>query len=299
MTTHHIFWQAPDQLTQKMPKDHAGLPVLDPPGILRSASDSLVNSKGRPALNLQHADGWKSSIKDHDKPRDDVTVQTIAQGTLVIAARASSPSNARPTSRTASFGSQAAKQQKLQLPSFHALGIANPYPNSILTPPDEHLSLNWTSSGLSRAQNTPTPSRPLHSKVCLSNTPESPLPDITIHGASSDNTTQAPVGALISPSISRGDEPGSDSSNSSTATEVPSNMPWLDQALGAVCKPSPYFRAMIWPMTKRCSASHTIGKQCHRRGPHTVPRSTPSTPPKSPRRSFSIDRHHQRPSDEF
>ncbi|KAL8801082.1 MAG: hypothetical protein Q9182_004721 [Xanthomendoza sp. 2 TL-2023] len=210
-----------------MAKNHAGLPVLDPPGILRSASDSVVNSKGRLVTGCKVVNSWKASSRDHDKPREDVTIQTIAQGTLVVAARALSPSEASVSSRTASLGTKT-KQQHLKLPSFQALGIANPYPTSILTPPEEPLLQGWTSS------TTHTLSGPLLSNGHSSNTPESPLPKNTILGASNDHTTQAAAGSLISPSIPPETKSGSDSSSSSAATEVPSNMPWLDQALGTV-----------------------------------------------------------------
>ncbi|KAL8688017.1 MAG: hypothetical protein Q9224_004993 [Gallowayella concinna] len=216
-----------------MAEDHAGLPVLDPPGILRSASDSLVNRKGRPMTGFKSVSSWKTTSRDHDKPQEDVTIQTIAQGTLVVAARALSPSKAPPSSRTASLSTKT-KQQHLKLPSFQALGIANPYPTSILTPPEEPPSQDWTSSDSLLAQTTPTASKPLLCNGNSSSTPESPLPKNTILGASNDNATQAPTVSLISPPVPAGDKPGSDSSNSSTATEVPSNMPWLDQALGTV-----------------------------------------------------------------
>ncbi|KAL8804859.1 MAG: hypothetical protein Q9200_005657 [Gallowayella weberi] len=230
-----------------MSKDHAGLPVLDPPGILRSASDSVVNSKGRLVTGCKVVNGWKATSRDHDKPQEDVTIQTIAQGTLVVAARALSPSEALGSSRTASLGTKS-KQQHLKLPSFQALGIANPFPTSILTPPEEPLSRNWTSSDSLPVQTTPTPSRPLLCNGHSSNTPESPLPKNTILGASNDDTTQAAAGSLISPSIPPEAKAGSVSSSSSAATEVPSNMPWLDQALGTVCEVRILYQAQPRPL---------------------------------------------------
>ncbi|KAL8781293.1 MAG: hypothetical protein Q9213_006068 [Squamulea squamosa] len=211
----------------------AGIPVLDPPGILRSSSDSVVNSKGRPARTVNGVDRRKSISQDHDSSREDVTVPTIAQGALVVDARAPSPARAFSKSKVPSLCPKS-KQQHLQLPSFQSLGIANPYPTSILTPPDEPVSLNWTSPELDQAHLTPTASRPAHTDVHRSSTPQSPFPHNAILGASNDNTSQAPASSLISPSVPSVQEPGSNSSNSSTATEVASNMPWLDQALGAV-----------------------------------------------------------------
>ncbi|KAL8861834.1 MAG: hypothetical protein Q9178_001703 [Gyalolechia marmorata] len=233
MTANEMFWQMPELPCPELAITNASLPVLDPPGILRSSSDSVVNGKGRPAKSFNGLDRQKSTSKQTERPREDVTIHTIAQGTLVVAARASSPSKAPSKSTTTSPASRA-KQLHLQLPSFQALGIANPYPTSILTPPDEPTSLDWTSPDLDHTQLTPTASSSVRGNGHRTNTPQSPYPQSSILGASNENSTQAPAGSLISPSVPSEQRPGSNSSDSSTATEVASNMPWLDQALGVV-----------------------------------------------------------------
>lgn len=232
MTAIDMIWQMPDQT---IPTDDASPPVLNPPGILRSSSDSVVNSKIGPGEKLLRFDGRKSTSKEHPRLRDDVTVDTIEQGTLVVAARATSPLKAPPQPKTATLAIKA-KQQHLQLPSFQALGIANPYPNSILTPPEEPTSLNWTSPDV---DHTPTASSSIRSNIRTSNARQSRVPSNSILGASNDDSTPTQatsVGSLISPSVPSEQRPGSNSSNSSTATEVASNMPWLNQALGVVCE---------------------------------------------------------------
>ncbi|KAL8728661.1 MAG: hypothetical protein Q9166_005225 [cf. Caloplaca sp. 2 TL-2023] len=175
----------------------------------------------------------ESRIEGHGKPGEDVAIQTIAQGTLVVAARAPSVPKPLLQSRSPSLGSKS-KQQNLQLPSFRELGIANPYPSNIPTPPDEPVSFDWTSPDMGHSQTTPTASTSGFRKSQKSNTPESPVPNKSIIGASNGNPTQAPVGSLISPSVPAEGEPGSSSSNSSTATQIAASMPWLEQALGAV-----------------------------------------------------------------
>lgn len=234
MTANEMIWRLPDQT---MPTDHASPPVLHPPSILRSSSDSVVNSKGGPTDKFIRFGGRKSTNKECERPWDDVTVDTIAQGTLVVAARASSPLKALPPPKTAALAIKA-KQQHLQLPSFHSLGIANPYPTSILTPPDEPTTLNWSRPDLDHTQLTPTASSSTPRNIRTSNARQSRFSSDSVLGASSQSSTprQASVGSLIPPSVPSEQNPGSDSSNSSTATEVASGTPWLDQALGVICK---------------------------------------------------------------
>ncbi|CAL8581612.1 hypothetical protein XPA_007301 [Xanthoria parietina] len=218
-----------------MPTHDATPPVLHPPGILRSSSDSVVNSKGGPAEKFIRFDGRKSTNRECERPRDDVIVDTIAQGTLVVAARASSPLKALPPPKTAALAIKA-KQQHLQLPSFHSLGIANPYPTSILTPPDEPTTLNWPRPDVDHTQLTPTASSSTPRNIRTSDARQIRFPSDSILGASSQNSTprQASVGSMISPSVPSEQNPGSNSSNSSTATEVASDTPWLAQALGVI-----------------------------------------------------------------
>ncbi|KAL8947099.1 MAG: hypothetical protein Q9222_006582 [Ikaeria aurantiellina] len=159
-------------------------------------------------------------------PKDDVAIQTQAQGTLVVAARALSPSR---TTSPANKG-----RQNLQLPSFHALGIAVPYPPTILTPPDEPAPPSWNSSLLDEASVTPTQLRLPTSDVSASTTPQAPYPNRSIRVASNQTVGQDAAASLISPSIQSGDDHKTNSSDSSTATEIASYAPWLEQALGAI-----------------------------------------------------------------
>lgn len=235
MTANETIWQLPDQT---IAADDTSPPTLNPPGILRSSSDSVVNSKKRrPAQKLIHFHDRKSTSKECPPPRDDVTVDTIEQGTLVVAARALPPSRAPSQPKIATLLTKA-KKQHLQLPSFQALGIANPYPISILTPPDEPSSLSWASSDTDHDDLTPTAANSTPSNLLTTNAHQRLFPTASIRGASNNNSTptQASVDSLISPSVPSQQQPGSNSSSSSTATEVASNMPWLNQALGTVCE---------------------------------------------------------------
>ncbi|KAL8992994.1 MAG: hypothetical protein Q9169_006674 [Polycauliona sp. 2 TL-2023] len=222
----------PEQTTAT---DDASPQILNPPGILRSSSDSVVNSKVGPPEKPMPLNDRKSITKDHQRPRDDVTVDTIEQGTLVVAARASSPLRMTLQPKVAPLSTKV-KQQHLQLPSFQALGIANPYPPTILTPPEEPTSLDWTSSDVDHSQLTPTAASSARRNVPANTTHQCLFPEGSIRAASKEDSTptQASVGALISPSVPSEQEPGSNSSSSSTATEVSSNMPWLTGALGTV-----------------------------------------------------------------
>ena len=234
MTANEVIWQLPDQT---LAADDLSPPTPNAPGILRSSSDSIVNSKRGPAKKLTQFDDRNPTGKECPPPRDDVTVNTIEQGTLVVAARALSPSRALSQPKIATLLTKP-KKQHLQLPSFQALGIANPYPTTILTPPDEPPSPSWASSDADHNHLTPTASTSIPSNLLTTNAHQSLAPSASILGASNNNSTptQASVNSLISPSVPPEQEPSSNSSNSSTATEIASNMPWLNQALGTVCE---------------------------------------------------------------
>lgn len=167
----------------------------------------------------------KGRSEDQDINHEDITIQTIGNGTLIVAMASSPNSKAIPRAKA---------KQKLQLPSFQSLGIAVPYPTSILTPPDEPSSMEWQSHDTKDSGATPKASESLPSNVQQSSTPQSPFLSNAILGASNDTPTQGPVGALISPSVPLANDPASGSSNSSTATEVPPNSPWLEGAISVI-----------------------------------------------------------------
>ncbi|KAL8648023.1 MAG: hypothetical protein Q9210_005222 [Variospora velana] len=192
----------------------------DPPGISRSSSDSVVVGSRKDMASSGLHEG-------RNIQPDDVAVQTIRQGTLVVAMRACSPS------RLPTMGSK--PRHQLQLPSFRALGIANPFPASIPTPPDEPTSLNWTPADTGSSYITTPPSiTSVPVIVQSSGTPETPLPGGLILTASNDTPTQGVVGSWGSPAVTSAQSHSSGSSNSSTATETASNMPWLDGAISAI-----------------------------------------------------------------
>ncbi|KAL8712667.1 MAG: hypothetical protein Q9220_003199 [cf. Caloplaca sp. 1 TL-2023] len=196
------------------------------PGILRSSSDSVVNSRETHLEDFITKNDLQFKPYDQKPPKDDVAVQTQAQGTLVVAARALSPS------KTASPSNKV--RQNLQLPSFHALGIAVPYPPTILTPPDEPAPLSWDSPLIDEASITPTQIRSHTDDVSATNTPQVSYPSGQVGIASNPTAAQDPAASLISPSIQSGDDQKTISSDSSTATEIASYAPWLEQALGAI-----------------------------------------------------------------
>lgn len=226
ITSSEVFWRMPEQPHSAMASTSAELPPPDQPGMPRSSSDSVVVSSRRPRTNNAVGVGMTSKAENHNVRHDNVAVHTLEQGTLFFAMRASTLSNL-PTHINKA-------RHQLRLPSFHALGIANPFPTSIPTPPDEPILLDWASSGLHRAQATPTsvPSVPVVTQS--SNTPQSPFLRSLIHMASNDTPTQGAVGSFISPSVPSAQSQGSGSSDSSTATEVASNMPWLDGTIAAI-----------------------------------------------------------------
>ncbi|KAL8688195.1 MAG: hypothetical protein Q9218_005833 [Villophora microphyllina] len=228
MTTQALFWPKPERPLSQMATECLEQPVLHPPGVLRSASDSVVTSKGRPGEGVKGAsdqDAEHAEPLGHNIQREDVGVQTTAQGTLFVAARA------LPKSKLALSANKA--RQQLQLPSFQALGIAVPYPPSILTPPDEPTPLGWAGSDIDTSERTPTFKEMVHTNQQASNTPLSPLPPGSVHESSNDTPTQGTMGSSIPQLVQSSNQTGGNSSNSSAATEMASRTPWLEQALGA------------------------------------------------------------------
>ncbi|KAL9025041.1 MAG: hypothetical protein Q9196_006065 [Gyalolechia fulgens] len=149
----------------------------------------------------------------------------MAQGTLIVAMR--------PPTQTKS-PSRAKARHHLQLPSFRSLGIAVPYPTSILTPPEEPSTMDWKSHDTDQSGTASTAREPSPSDVHPINTLQSPCPGSSILGASNETPTQGSIGALVSPSVPSTHDQGSGSSNSSAATEIASNAPWLERALKVI-----------------------------------------------------------------
>ncbi|KAL8934662.1 MAG: hypothetical protein Q9216_005795 [Gyalolechia sp. 2 TL-2023] len=144
---------------------------------------------------------------------------------------------AMPPSIQSKSPSRAKIRHQLQLPSFKALGIAVPYPTSILTPPDEPSAMDWEAPDMDNVNGskaTPTAAESMPSDVPPTNTPQSPFPGNSILGASNDTPTQGPIGSLISPSVPSAHDQGSGSSDSSAATETAPNAPWLEGALTVI-----------------------------------------------------------------
>ncbi|KAI4255335.1 MAG: hypothetical protein LQ352_002621 [Teloschistes flavicans] len=203
--------------------------VFPPSGFIRSSSDSVVVNKGRPGEDVTAVytqDAEHAEPLNHDIQCEDVGVQTTAQGTLFVAARA------LPKSNPASSSTNKTRQQ-LQLPSFRSLGIAVPYPSSILTPPDEPTSLTWPHMDSHTSDSTPTFKSPNHPDQQASNTPLSPLPPGSIQETSNNTPTQSTIGAVVSSSLQSSNEASDDPTSLSTAPGMPSRTPWLEQALGA------------------------------------------------------------------
>lgn len=225
-----LFWQKPEQFNFKMASETADLPVPEQPGILRRFSDPMVlGSKRRQSLSVQEALGIDPGTGKHIAQREDVAVQTLEQGTLIVATRAPISSKAlRPTRITKA-------RHQLQLPSFQSLGIANLLPTSILTPPDEPTSMRWTPIGMDHSQVPPTSFAAVPVSTPSSNTPQTSTPRSVMHTASNDTVTQGAGDSFVSSAIPSAQSHGSGSSDSSTATEVASNKPWLDGAITVIC----------------------------------------------------------------
>ncbi|KAL9583238.1 MAG: hypothetical protein Q9203_005163 [Teloschistes exilis] len=199
-----------------------------PPGVMRSSSDSVVISKGRPEEDVaempsQHGD--HAETLDGGIQREDVGVQTTAQGTLFVAARV------LPKSKSVSSTNKT--RQQLQLPSFRSLGIAVPYPNSILTPPDEPTSLTWPDWNSPISDSTPTSKGAVPTEQQMSSAPLSPLPPGSVLETSNNTPTQGTVGSVVPSSFQSSNEASRDPASSSVVPGMPSRTPWLEQALGA------------------------------------------------------------------
>ncbi|KAI4169786.1 MAG: hypothetical protein LQ343_005435 [Gyalolechia ehrenbergii] len=94
--------------------------------------------------------------------------------------------------------------------------------------------MDWKASDMDESGATPTASEPLPSNVHPSNKPQSLFSGSSILGASNDTPTQGPIGVQVSPSAPLAHDQGSGSSNSSAATEIASNAPWLEGALKVI-----------------------------------------------------------------
>ncbi|KAL8969899.1 MAG: hypothetical protein Q9183_001776 [Haloplaca sp. 2 TL-2023] len=161
--------------------------------------------------------------------REDIALQTNSQGTLLVAARAA------PSSKPGALTTKA--RQQLQLPSFKALGIAVPYPTSIITPPDEPTSFDWTSPNMGQSTSTPTPKASASSKHQAGTMPENPDQIAAAHQISSDTPTQGPGPAMATSSTQSADAGESEPLNadSSSVAEIASNTPpWLKEAIQAI-----------------------------------------------------------------
>ncbi|KAL9038608.1 MAG: hypothetical protein Q9214_005210, partial [Letrouitia sp. 1 TL-2023] len=189
------------------------------PGVPRSTSDSVVPvSQSTGCLDPEYSKGENLN----GTPPDDVTIQTSEQGTLVVAARALLPSSL--SSRVEKTG------QKLQLPSFQALGIANTFQNSILTPPDEVCLPTWAPAEPDDGDSYSPSTQPISSNVGHLITPVAMSSD-AVPEASGGNVS---LGQTDSPLAAVGDDPG-DNSTSSSHSRSNSDMPqWLEPALAAV-----------------------------------------------------------------
>lgn len=165
----------------------------------------------------------------YDPQAEDVAVQTLEQGTLVVATRAST------LCKTVKPAQLTRARHQLQLPSFQSLGIANPFPISILTPPDEPTAMNWTPSIMDQSDLTPKSFHAPPTGTPSSTTPQTPIPSSAMRTASNDTATQSAGNPLMTPSVPSLRSYQSSSSESSSATETPSNMPWLEGAIGVIC----------------------------------------------------------------
>lgn len=212
-----------------MASDTARLPLSDQLRTWRSSSDSVISSSKLLFPRTRDNVAMDPKTNQNNSQTEDVAVQTLEQGTLVVATRA-------PTLYETSKPAQVIRaRHQLQLPSFHALGIANPFPINMLTPPDEPTTINWTPSITDQSDLT---SMSLNSLPCgtpSSNTPQTPIPSCAVHTASHDTATQSAGNALITFSVPPLQSHQSSSSESSSATEIPSNIPWLEGAIGVIC----------------------------------------------------------------
>ncbi|KAL8871621.1 MAG: hypothetical protein Q9174_002589, partial [Haloplaca sp. 1 TL-2023] len=234
MTTHELFRPPPEQ---QGPAMAANPPVRSlPPAIVRSSSDSVViasekiSEQGKMVkdLSARHARQLDPNLE-----REDIALQTNSQGTLLVAARAV------PTSKTGALSTKA--RQQLQLPSFKALGIAVPYPTSIITPPDEPTSIDWTSPTMGQSSSTPTPKASASSNyqagTMPGTMPPSPDPPAAAHQTSSDTPTQGsgPAMATSTSQSANADEGGPLNEDSGSVAEIASNTPlWLEKAIQAI-----------------------------------------------------------------
>ncbi|KAL9602676.1 MAG: hypothetical protein Q9219_001666 [cf. Caloplaca sp. 3 TL-2023] len=214
-------YSSPKKSSRKM-----DLSVFKQPTIPRSSSDSVVLSKRGVVAGVQKYERSNGRSEDQGAHSDDeIAIQIMAQEKLAVAVQASSPSKSPSRNKT---------RHQLQLPSFQALGIAVPYPSNILTPPEEPGAIDWKNADPDNSEVTSVASEPIHSSIRPTDMPQDPIPNRSILGASNDTPTQGPTTSLLSPSDPSTQEKGSESSGSSTATEIASHAPWLERALTVI-----------------------------------------------------------------
>ena len=205
-----------------------------PPTIVRSSSDSVVigtEKTEEQVKAVKDCSARHARQLDPNTEREDIALQTDSQGTLLVAARA--VSNPKPGALTTKA------RQQLQLPSFKALGIAVPYPTSIITPPDEPTSIDWTSPTMGQSMSTPTPKASASSKNQAGTMPERPDQLAAAHQISSDTPTQGPGPALATSTTQSANPVDSEPLNadSGSVAEIASNTRlWLEKAIQAICE---------------------------------------------------------------
>lgn len=118
-------------------------------------------------------------------------------------------------------------RQHLQLPPFRSLGLASPYANFLLTPPDEAEIINWNASCRDPLQiPTSTSVQRPTSVASEGTTPETPH----VHEFIPDNVTNSPTpdGTMA--------EGGSGHDNSSSDSDS-SRSTWIEEAVKIASKP--------------------------------------------------------------
>ena len=139
--------------------------------------------------------------------------------------------NVKGTHRSLSVPSNVKPRQQLRLPSFKSLGIATPYPDALLTPPDEASLIHWKPPTLGMSDPpTSQPSRELvgmDSRVAM---PEAP----TFSGSVPEGNTSAPSSAAAPPLITVHKDEKGDGGSTSSSDEAPETPSWIERATQVV-----------------------------------------------------------------
>ena len=221
-----------------------------PPVVLEHVPASLSGiSSSKAGASQTKAEDMAPESESHNNDSKLSAGQTCAEQsvnsrtTISLQNRSHSMPEVEKQSTSITIAKSGTVRQALRLPSFKSLGIANPQPNSLLTPPDEAVADPLIASVL----NQPTPGNSQYVLTTAELSPaDSPLHDSIerpfVTPTLSNRHSRPPHIELSGPS----DEPmhaeQPPSTSSSSATESIGGRGWYDQTVETISGLAIYFR---------------------------------------------------------